>query len=262
MFGSRINRDGRMLFPFAIAEAQDLGHPSVGPEHLILGVLCNARDPLVGVLAAHGITLASARDAVRGAAEADGGDEPTADEDRYDQDRDALKVLGIDLDQVRRAVRENFGEDLTDRWGRREQRGHRGGPRGRGHRPHRGCDPQEEIRAGGPRRPGRGPWGPDGGPWGQGPWGEAEGPWDYGRGRRGPRGHGRRPRFTTAAREAMSEAVRIAAEHGDGALSTVHIALGALRSDSPAVAAIIALAPDAATLRQAVADQLTATAEA
>ena len=235
MFGSRLTTDARMAFPFAMAEAQDLGHSSLRPEHMILGVLCNARDPLVAVLAGHGITLETARGAVR-AAPAEPENTPTSDEDRYAEDREALKILGIDLDKVREAVARNFGDDLTSGWGRREDRcGGRGRRGGRGPRD---------------RGPGGPPWGFDGDD-DQRP---GEGPWSHGRGRRGPRGQ--RPRFAPAMKKALSAAARTAAESGSR-MSTAHIVGAVLDVDDPAVAAIIAVAPDADALRQAVADQLT-----
>ncbi|GED98639.1 Clp protease N-terminal domain-containing protein [Gordonia crocea] len=280
-----------MTFPFAIAEAQDLGQPSLGPEHLILGVLCNARDPLVGIFADHGITLDAARDAVRTATGEQDGDEPSSDEDRYSRDRDALKMLGIDLDQVREAVRRNFGDDLTAGWGRRDERrgrgrgrdgecgprgphGHRGGPHGRrGPRDAQGFGgrgPRDAQGFGGrgPRRGtppwADGPWGGEPGPWGEdgpwsgedGPWGE--GPWEYGRGRRGPRG--RRPRFAPVTKRTLAHAAQIAADQDSRFLSTGHLVLAALDADTPEVAAILALAPDVEALRVAVVDQLGADA--
>lgn len=274
MFGSRLNRDGRMVFPFAIAEAQDLGHESLAPEHLILGVLCNARDPLIGVLAEHGITLEAAREAVRGAAGADG--RPSSEQDRYAEDRDALKLLGIDLDTVRAAVQKNFGDDLTAGWGRRaDRRGHSH----RGHRGHRGrrggspefagCRPGMDPRDG-ERSGGRGPWrGGDEQPWSDEPGsdgpgretvGAGDGPWDYGRGRRGPRGHGGRARFALTTKRALADAVRMADDDGGRAVSTADIVAAVLDVDSPVVAAIIAFAPDADALRRAVTDVASADA--
>ncbi|GAB11747.1 hypothetical protein GOARA_088_00100 [Gordonia araii NBRC 100433] len=242
----RFSREGRMVLPFAIEEADDLGHSRVGAPHLILGVLCNARDPLVGVLADHGITLDTARTAVREAS-GDAEPEPTSAEDRYAADRDALKVLGIDLDRVRDAVRKNFGDDLTAGWGQRGER------RGRGRRHHghgRGGGPCGPAGPGGP-----GEFGPGFGGPGFGPWGE-EGPWDFNRGRRGPRGHGRRPRFGGSAKAVLTDALRIAVDHGDRVISTPHLLLAAVDSKDPAVQAIIALAPDADALRDAIAAQL------
>ncbi|MFT4201933.1 Clp protease N-terminal domain-containing protein [Gordonia sp. (in: high G+C Gram-positive bacteria)] len=278
MFGSRLNNDGRMVFPFAIAEAQDLGDPSLGPEHLVLGVLCNARDPLVGVLAENGITLQTARDAVSGIENQEEA-EPASDEDRYSADRDALKTLGIDLDKVRDAVEKNFGDDLTRGWGRRDdRRGHRGGPHGRRGGPHgRHGDPRERGGRGFAGRDGggfgragfdRGDFDPRDfdprdfgrGPWGEGPWG-GDGPWDQGRGRRGPRG--RRPRFAPSTKRVVAQAMRIAAEdYGTRVMSTGHVLLAAFDSDSPRVAAIVALAPDAGVLRDAIEERLAAGADA
>ncbi|QKT08389.1 hypothetical protein HUN08_15190 [Gordonia sp. X0973] len=267
-----------MAFPFAIAEAQDLGNSALGPEHLILGVLCNNRDPLVGVLAEHNITLESARDAVRGIDPSDE-DESDSDEERYTADRDALKMLGIDLDKVRDAVAKNFGDDLSSGWGRRDPRGrgrrggphnhdreHRGGPHGRRGGPHGRGGPREW--GGDPRDfAGRGPWGPgfdprdfDRGEFDPFAFAGAEGPWDHGRGRRGPRG--RRARFSRAAKDTVAGARFLSSEDGGRTIETGHVILAAFRVGTPPVRAIMALAPDEKALIDAVAAQLSSGASA
>src|SRR5262249_49223466 len=53
----------------------------------------------------------------------------------YAEDREALKAIGIDLDRVREAVRDNLGADLADGWAARSGRG-RGERRGRRHHRH------------------------------------------------------------------------------------------------------------------------------
>jgi len=55
-----ISRDDKMLLAFATQEAGDLGHRQLGNDHLILGMLCNARSPLFALLADQGLTLTSA----------------------------------------------------------------------------------------------------------------------------------------------------------------------------------------------------------
>ena len=153
----RFTREDRMMLAFAEQEARDLGHPILGTDHLILGMLCNARSPLFGLLGERGLALAAARTAVS-AYRAEHGAGTAADEAaaRYDEDREALRAIGIDLDKVREAVRGKFGDDLADGWGRRPHgRGDR--RRGRG-RPGPGdCGPAGFGRTGGGLRTRRAP---------------------------------------------------------------------------------------------------------
>lgn len=278
MFG-RFTRDDRMLLAFATQEAADLGHTRLGNDHLVLGMLCNARSPLFEVLGAQGMTLAPARDAVRAYHdEHDTDDEAAADEsaaERYAEDREALRSIGIDLDKLRAAVQDRFGDDLADGWAERPHRGrgHRGrgergpGERRRGHRhgPH-GHGRRGEFGRGGPGfargefgprgdfGP-RGPFGPGGpgGPFGpgdsdsdaehdrpdaDGPFGW-DGPWEPGRGRRGPRGRGGRPRFAPETRDALAAAVSIARERDDDRLRPEYLLLGILEVDDAASRAVI-----------------------
>ncbi len=237
----RFSRDDRTLFMFATQEARDLGHPSFGNDHLILGMLCNARSPIFTLLGEQGLTLDAARTAVRGFHQAD---EPASESDekgRYEEDKDALASIGIDLDRVREAVRDKFGDDLADGWGQRRGRG-----RGRGPRGGDGCDERR-----GHRQHGRGPGfgGPFGGPGGPG-W-DGEGPWEGGRGRRGPRGRGR-ARMNGPVRDAMHAAVASARERGDRAIGAEHLLLGILDAGDPASRAVIESVTDVDTLRTAV----------
>ncbi len=86
----------------------------------MLGMLCNARSPLFTILADQGLTLASAREVVRKYHD-EHADTTDADEEsarqRYEEDREALRSIGIDLDKVREAVRGRFGEDVSEGWG-------------------------------------------------------------------------------------------------------------------------------------------------
>ncbi len=96
------------VFDTALAEARRLGHNYVGTEHLLLA-LVRHREVLPDQVAA---LLPSDPDAVSGALESllDGPPSP---------DGELLKTLGIDLDQVRAAVRQTFGSDAVERLGRR-----------------------------------------------------------------------------------------------------------------------------------------------
>ncbi|MBM7365960.1 Clp protease N-terminal domain-containing protein [Gordonia hydrophobica] len=223
----RFTSDSRTTMMFAVQEAKDLGHREVGTDHLILGMLCNARSPLFGVLAAQGLTLAGARAVV----EKNHGDAVEDVRDRYEEDREALRSIGIDLDQVRDAVGDRFGEDLADGWGRRPDRG-----RGR---PHRG-------------RPHGGPGG-FGGPGMAmqfGPDGVWFGPMDGGRGRRGPRGRG--GRMTEPAREALRSTVAVARAEGDRDLRVERLLLAILDGGDPAAVAVVESATTVDALRTAV----------
>ncbi|MFF0707658.1 Clp protease N-terminal domain-containing protein [Gordonia sputi] len=299
MFG-RFSRDDKMMLAFATQEAADLGHHQLGNDHLILGMLCNARSPLFGLLGEQGLKLDAARDVVRAYHEENDADEEKAAEqsaaDRYEEDREALKSIGIDLDKVRAAVRDRFGDDLSEGWAERPERGRGprgGGPRGRG-RGHGhghgrgrgrgfgpGFDPREgfDPRRGGPgsegfdpRRGGPGgfPGGPfAGGPFGGGPFGpegpfgaefgpgqfdgesDGRGPWEPGRGRRGPRGRGGRPRFAAETRDAFRAAVEIARERNDQ-LRAEYLLLGILEVNDPASRAVVESATSAEDLKAAV----------
>ena len=293
MFG-RFSRDDKMMLAFATQEAADLGHRQLGNDHLILGMLCNARSPLFGLLGEQGLKLDAARDVVRAYHEENDADEEQAAEqsaaERYEEDREALKSIGIDLDKVRAAVRDRFGDDLSEGWAERPERGRGprgrdcgprgGGPRGRG-RGHghghgrgrgRGFGPGFDPREGfDPRRGGPGgfpggpfPGGPFGGPCGpEGPVGaefgpgqfdgesDGRGPWEPGRGRRGPRGRGGRPRFASETRDAFRAAVEIARERNDQ-LRAEYLLLGILEVNDPASRAVVESATSAEDLKAAV----------
>ncbi|OCH83119.1 Clp protease N-terminal domain-containing protein [Gordonia sp. UCD-TK1] len=262
----RISRDDKMLLAFATQEAGDLGHRQLGNDHLILGMLCNARSPLFALLADQGLTLTSAREVVRKYHDehaersdtAETADDESARE-RYEEDREALRGIGIDLDKVREAVRGRFGEDLSDGWGERAERGPRGRGHGRrGHRHHgRGRGPRPDCGPQGLGPEGFGPegFGPGGfGPGGFGPGGPfgGEGPWEPGRGRRGPRGRGARPRFANGTRTVFGRAMEIARERGDRRLRAEYLLLGIIDTADDASRALIESATTADELRAAV----------
>jgi ATP-dependent Clp protease ATP-binding subunit ClpA len=107
----------------AILEAQievrELGHDHVGTEHLLLGLLrlppgaasrpaaCKPADIGPRVLADLGITLDRVRAEVQGAVR---GYEPGLTE----ADTEALRSIGIDVNEIRKRVEETFGPGALD----------------------------------------------------------------------------------------------------------------------------------------------------
>jgi hypothetical protein len=157
---SRFDTEARIAVAQAADIARELGHSEVGPDHLLLGLLANARGTAYAALTGHGLRLDAAREIVA-ARHVDPVDEPeTADTDTdadadaastsYDEDREALRAIGIDLDRVRDAVRSNLGQDLSDGWASRPERGRR---RGRGRRHHRHHDHHHDHEGRGRRGP-------------------------------------------------------------------------------------------------------------
>jgi hypothetical protein len=157
---SRFDTEARIAVAQAADIARELGHSEVGPDHLLLGLLANARGTAYAALTDHGLRLDAAREIVADQ-HVDPVDEPeTADTDTdadadaastsYDEDREALRAIGIDLDRVRDAVRSNLGQDLSDGWASRPERGRR---RGRGRRHHRHHDHHHDHEGRGRRGP-------------------------------------------------------------------------------------------------------------
>ena len=261
----RFTMEDRVVMVFAMQEAQELGHRGLGNDHLILGMLGNARSPLFALLGEQGLTLETAREAVVAYHAEHADDEAAQAEagtaaDRYEEDREALASIGIDLDKVRAAVNDRFGDDLSANWGERPRRGRgrgdlgrgdlgRGG-RGRGH--DNACADGRRHHRGRGRGPGFGPggFGPGGfGPGEGGPW---DGPFEGGRGRRGPRGRGGRPRMGSATREAMRSAIRLARERGDRSIRPEYLLLGILDAGDAASRTLIESATTVDALREAV----------
>jgi ATP-dependent Clp protease ATP-binding subunit ClpC len=89
--------DARDAVTMAELEARELGHPQVGTEHLLLGLLANEDDPAARPLLAAGVTLAAARHKV---AEAVGAALPPAAIPRGPLPRSARAARAL-----RRAVR-------------------------------------------------------------------------------------------------------------------------------------------------------------
>jgi ATP-dependent Clp protease ATP-binding subunit ClpA len=104
----RCDADATTVVETALEEARRLGPNYLGTEHLLLA-LVRHRELLpesVAVMLPDDATMLDAAVDTLGA-------EPAA------EDAELLKVVGIDLDQVRSAVRQTFGADALDRLGRR-----------------------------------------------------------------------------------------------------------------------------------------------
>lgn len=212
---NRFDTESRIAVAQAADIARELGHREVGPGHLLLGLLANPRGTAYAALWDHGVNLDTARDLV---AEYHVDPEPEPDQPErggetggYDEDREALEAIGIDLDRVREAVRANLGADLADGWADRPDRG-RG--RGRGRRGGRGGHH-------GHHHEGRG------------------------RGRRGPRSRRDGLPFSRELRAVLRD--RLETEDRDEARRVPGMTGGRLlvaltRSDDPAVQAVLATA--------------------
>ena len=92
----------------AQSEARALNHSPIGTEHLLLAMVADETGPVARALHDRGVDETYVRDRIiehLGPAVTDLDPLPDADA----EDTAALKAIGIDLDQVRRAVEETFG---------------------------------------------------------------------------------------------------------------------------------------------------------
>ncbi|MFG2000286.1 Clp protease N-terminal domain-containing protein [Spirillospora sp. NPDC048911] len=100
----RFTQEARNAVTGAQQEARELGHGRIGPEHVLLALLAND-GPAAAAMRAQGLELTAMRATVaRLAAETSG--DPL--------DPEALRTLGIDLDAVREATEQTFGEGALD----------------------------------------------------------------------------------------------------------------------------------------------------
>ncbi len=245
---TRFDTEARVAVTQAVDLARELGHREVGPDHLLLGLLANPRGRAYAALTDHGLTLDAAREIV--ASRHEDPQVPTdvtgeAGEDAahggYDEDRDALRALGIDLDRVREAVRQNLGQDLAADWGDRpdDRRRGRGRRRGRHHqRRHHGEHGQQSEPSEGREQHGV-----------------------RGRGRRGPRS--RRdggPAFSRSLRAVLRDVRRSvlrdrleqedrAGAHAVPGMTGARLLVALIRCDDPTVQAVLATAHGAEGLR-------------
>lgn len=245
-----MNAEMRIALMQAMEERQELGHELLGPDHLLLGLLSNVRGTAYQVLTEHGVTYEWARRVVADKHEDvsadDADDDPAQSADNLDEDREALRAIGIDLDKVRDAVRDTFGEDITQRWGQRRERGGPGRRRPRPEQDHDGPRwKRPEHDHDGPRH------GPDFGPFAEGFPGFGPG----GRGRRGPRSR-RFSKVSPSMRQVMHELhlTLHSAHPGDAnqRLATGVLLAAVFNSGDPATEAVIAASDDPKALRAAV----------
>jgi ATP-dependent Clp protease ATP-binding subunit ClpA len=103
----RFTHEARDVVIQAQAEARALHHGWIGTEHVLLALLGTPDAPGVATLTRLGVTSERAREAVL-AVVGDGA------ESLGDQDTEALKAFGIDLDEVRRRAEQTFGEGALD----------------------------------------------------------------------------------------------------------------------------------------------------
>lgn len=97
----RFTTSARRAVTLAQEEARMLDRPRIGTEHVLIGLAGDGADPASRALRSAGVTAAALRAAARGRSV-----------DRLDAD--ALALLGIDLDQVRQAAEERFGQGALD----------------------------------------------------------------------------------------------------------------------------------------------------
>jgi ATP-dependent Clp protease ATP-binding subunit ClpA len=117
----RFTDKARQSLAAAQLEARELGHNFIGTEHLLLGLL--ATDGVAShELAATGVTAEGPRQAITGIVGHGHGPDDDNDPSSAD-DAEALRAIGIDLDEVRSAVEGAFGEGALDRAGRANGKG-------------------------------------------------------------------------------------------------------------------------------------------
>jgi ATP-dependent Clp protease ATP-binding subunit ClpA len=89
--------------------AREMGHSPIGTQHLLLA-LVSTDGSVARALREQGVDEVYLRDAIL---DRMGGVPPGTDPlpDADDEDAAALKAIGIDIDQVRRAIEKNFGPD-------------------------------------------------------------------------------------------------------------------------------------------------------
>jgi ATP-dependent Clp protease ATP-binding subunit ClpA len=99
----RFSTQARQTVQLALSEARVLGASRIGAEHLLLGMAHGRSGPGADALRAAGLEVARLRDLA------------AAQPDAAPLDADSLALLGIDLDQVRRAAEAAFGPGSLDR---------------------------------------------------------------------------------------------------------------------------------------------------
>jgi ATP-dependent Clp protease ATP-binding subunit ClpA len=104
----RFTQAAREVVITAQTEATEMRHSPIGTQHLLLALVTDESGAVAIALRPAGVDAVFVRDEIikhLGAPAA--GLDPLPDADA--EDTAALKAIGIDLDQVRRAIEENFG---------------------------------------------------------------------------------------------------------------------------------------------------------
>ncbi|WP_406233632.1 Clp protease N-terminal domain-containing protein [Nocardia sp. NBC_01009] len=109
----RFSRAARTAIVMAQEDARELRSSTIDVEHVLLGVLSQGEQELQELLAEAGIT----HDGVRSNLAQPGKSQPLGEEDA-----EALRSIGIDLDAVRESLEATFGEDALDRVTPEQQR--------------------------------------------------------------------------------------------------------------------------------------------
>jgi ATP-dependent Clp protease ATP-binding subunit ClpA len=99
----RFTTEARHAVQLALSEARAAGASRIGAEHLLLGLAHARSGAAAQALAAAGVSASKLRELAAGQPEA------------APLDADALALLGIDLDEVRRAAEAAFGPGALDR---------------------------------------------------------------------------------------------------------------------------------------------------
>jgi ATP-dependent Clp protease ATP-binding subunit ClpA len=103
MMFERFTAEARALVVGAQEQARALGHHHIGTEHLLLSLIA-ADDPTSALLLERGFTFDGVRATIEQYV-----DRPL--KGLTPRDAEALRAIGIDLDEVRRRLEENFGPD-------------------------------------------------------------------------------------------------------------------------------------------------------
>jgi len=109
----RLSLDGRQVLRLAFIEARELGHPCLAGEHIPLGLLRHGASPAAALLRDHGLDLATARAALLAIGPTLA---PATDP------ADALRSLGIQVEQVRQHLETTFGPHAVQAAERRVRR--------------------------------------------------------------------------------------------------------------------------------------------
>lgn len=105
---NRFTKDARVAVVEAQEEARMLGHARIGTEHLLLAIAGHAAAPVGTTLARFGVTAEGCRAAFDPAP-------ASASDGHFDEDdAEALRAFGIDLDAVRDQAERAFGPGALD----------------------------------------------------------------------------------------------------------------------------------------------------